>query len=253
MKEIWKDIPGYEGIYYASNTGLIRSKNGILKPSVHRGGYLKVVLCVKGHRKTFQVHRLIAQTFIPNPNNLPQINHKDEVKTNNFVFVSPDGTVDLEKSNLEWCTMEYNIFYGTGQARSKRRGLPANTKAVCQYSLDGELIATYPSGMEAQRKTGIKQASINNCCHHISHQMCGFVWRFKDDPFSPVPPRKKCAGKKTIQMDLDGNIIKVWPSALAASLSLGLKCSRSIRMCIKGEIPTCKGYKWKYLITSKKV
>lgn len=247
MNEIWKEVPGYEEIYWVSNKGRVRSKHGILKPSTHRQGYLRIVFCVKGIRKTFQVHRLVAMVFIPNPENLPQINHKDEVKTNNFVFVNTDGTIDLEKSNLEWCTMDYNIHYGTGQIRCRNRGLPSNAKTICQYTLDGELIAIYPSGMEAQRKTGINQANINNCCHHISHQMCGFVWRFKGDPFSAVPPRKRCVGKKTIQKDLDGNIIKVWPSAIIASQSFGMKCSKSIRDCIKGKKKTCKGYKWEYL------
>lgn len=167
MKEIWKDIPGYEGIYYASNKGLIRSKNGILKPSVHRDGYLKVVFCVKGRRKTFQVHRLIAQTFIPNPNNLPQINHKDEDKTNNCV------------ENLEWCTMDYNIHYGTGQKRCRNRGLPRNTKAVIQLSLEGEYINEYPSVIEAHRKTGANMANIRSCALGIYRQSGGYKWKYK--------------------------------------------------------------------------
>lgn len=242
MKEIWKDIPGYEGIYLASNLGRIRSKNGVLKPSKHRDGYLHVVFCVKGVRKTFLVHRLVALTFIPNPDNLPQINHKDENKTNNYI------------DNLEWCTMEYNIFYGTGQERGRiNRGLPSNVKPVTQYSLDGEFIARYPSTMEAYRKTGITQASINACAHHIHHQMRGYVWRFDGDPFTPVPPRKKWVGKETVQMDLDGNVVKIWPSALAASQALGLKSSRTIRACIKGGISSCRGFKWKYNITSKNI
>ena len=232
MKEIWKEIPGYEGVYWASTLGHVRSTNGVLKPSKHRDGYLKVVFCVKGVRKTYQVHRLIALTFIPNPDNLPQINHKDENKTNNHI------------DNLEWCTMDYNIHYGTGQIRCRNRGLPSNARPVSQYSLNGEFIARYPSTMEAERQTGVAQANINACARHVHHQMCGYVWRFDGEPFTPVPEPKR--GKEIVQLDKDGNIIKIWPTILSASKGLGMKYPSYLQDCVKGRKPTCRGYIWKY-------
>lgn len=117
MEEEWRDIPGYEGKYQTSNTGKIRTLHrrvnqrdyelGIceLKQSLTGLGYKKVALNVKGKRTTQLVHRLVAMAFIPNPECLPQVNHKDENKTNNDV------------SNLEWCTALYNVRYGTGQVR----------------------------------------------------------------------------------------------------------------------------------------
>jgi hypothetical protein len=167
MKEMWRPIPGYEGIYWASNFGNIRSVKCVLKPSKHRDGYLHVVLCVKGVRKTYQVHRLVALAFIPNPKKFPQINHKDEDKTNNCV------------ENLEWCTMDYNIHYGTGQKRCRNRGLPSNTKAVVQLSLDGDYINEYPSTIEAQRKTGIKMQNIRSCALGVYSQSGGYKWKYK--------------------------------------------------------------------------
>ena len=118
-KEIWKDIPNYEGLYQASNLGNVRSldkivnagnqfgckfkitkKGKVLKQHINKYGYKRVTLIVDNKAKNFQSHRLIAQTFIPNPNNLPQVNHKDENKLNNKV------------ENLEWCDSCYNINYG---------------------------------------------------------------------------------------------------------------------------------------------
>lgn len=233
IEEIWKDIPGYENIYWISNKGRVKSKNKILKLSVHRDGYMKAGLCVNGKVRTYQVHRLVALAFIPNPNNLPQINHKDENKTNNCV------------GNLEWCTMEYNIFYGTGQERGKTcRGLPANAKQVLQYSLDGKLLAKYPSGGEASRKTGVAPANISSCARHIRYQMGGYVWRYEGDPFTPVPEPKR--GKEIVQLDKEGNIIKVWPNIISASIAFGMKYPCYLQDCIKGRKPTCRGFVWKY-------
>lgn len=121
QEEVWKPVPGYEGLYEASSHGRIRSierfvyhrrwgrfqkrKSVILKPAVSSRGYYTVVFGINGTRKAYAVHRIIAETFLPNPNNLPVVNHKDEDKTNNAV------------SNLEWCTQKYNINYGNGLKR----------------------------------------------------------------------------------------------------------------------------------------
>ena len=110
----WKDIPGYEGLYQVSNIGEIKSLNykqthkpHLLSQAKDRDGYFRVVLVKDKQRKNKLVHRLVAEAFIPNPNNLPQVNHKDEQAGNNIV------------TNLEWCTAKYNVNYGT---RNKRAG-----------------------------------------------------------------------------------------------------------------------------------
>ena len=126
MNEEWRPIGGYEGLYEVSNLGRVRSvdryvkskgesywlrKGKMLSPAKDKNGYLKVNLYCNGKCKTINVHRLVAQEFIPNPDNLPQINHKDEDKTNNRV------------DNLEWCDAKYNINYGTARIRGKETAI----------------------------------------------------------------------------------------------------------------------------------
>ena len=111
MQEIWKDIEGYEGLYQVSNLGRIKSLNylntGITKIMKQNlsGNYATIGLCKKGKVKTRYIHRLVAETFIPNTDNYLEVNHKDENKQNNRV------------DNLEWCTRKYNINYGTHNQR----------------------------------------------------------------------------------------------------------------------------------------
>ena len=104
MIEEWRPIVGFEGLYEVSNTGQVRNCRGkLLRPGLNHNGYLKCVLCKKGKTKTIYIHRLVAQAFLLNPDNLPQVNHKDEDKTNNSV------------DNLEWCGAKYNVNYGCAQ------------------------------------------------------------------------------------------------------------------------------------------
>ena len=109
MTEQWRPIEGYEGLYEVSNLGRVKSlkcgRERILKPQMKKKGYLQVGLRKEGKYKMFKVHRLVAQAFIPNPEGLPQINHKDENPSNNRV------------ENLEWCDSKYNNNYGTHNER----------------------------------------------------------------------------------------------------------------------------------------
>lgn len=158
MQEIWKDVVGYEGLYQVSNMGRVKSfcqstkfhkqKEFILKPSLINTGYEVVTLYSKEKRKKFQIHRLVATAFIPNPNNLPCVNHKDENKVNNCV------------SNLEWCTYQYNNNYGTARIRT------AETKAtpIVQKTLNGKLLATYRSAIIASQLLNIDYANLVNWC-----------------------------------------------------------------------------------------
>lgn len=120
MIEEWRPVIGYEGLYEVSSLGRVRSldkyvkgkgyrlhKGKVLSPTKNKNGYLKVNLHCNGKRKTITVHRLVAQAFIPNPDNLPQVNHRDEDKTNNRV------------ENLEMCDVKYNLSYGTARIRER--------------------------------------------------------------------------------------------------------------------------------------
>ena len=110
MMEEWKEIPGYEGLYEVSNKGNVRNvrRNKLLRLQKTNNGYIRVVLSKNRIKTGFQVHRLVALTFLPNPDNLPQVNHKDEDKTNNSV------------ENLEWCNHNYNNTYGTRIERQSK-------------------------------------------------------------------------------------------------------------------------------------
>lgn len=174
--EIWKSIAGYEGLYAVSNEGNVRSLNfnhtgkaKILKPLKVTDDYLRVRLYKDGKGKTMKVHRLVAQAFIPNPNNLETVNHRDEVKTNNSA------------SNLEWMSVADNINYGTRNRRSAEAQVNDTKKSKPVQMLDkstNELLATFPSIMEAQRVTGISQGNIGKCCNGKRKFAGGYIWRY---------------------------------------------------------------------------
>lgn len=209
MIEEWRDIKEYEGFYQVSNLGRVRSidrfalnkygvRNKPLKGKIlaqrTKDGYKIVHLSVDGFSINAQVHRLVAMAFIPNPNNYPCVNHKDENKTNNFVYVNPDGTVDLDKSNLEWCTIEYNNNYGTRQERSakKRLGMKMPKEGVDKMAIkhkkkigvfkDGELVKVYDSAADANRENpNYSYISISACCNGRLKTYRGFEWKFLND------------------------------------------------------------------------
>lgn len=145
MEEVWKNI---DDRYSVSNLGRVKSnyanKERILKPFTNKRGYLLVDIRHPNYRKSMQVHRLVALAFISNPNGLPEINHKDEDKSNNCV------------DNLEWCTTEYNCNYGT---RNKRKAENCKKK-VCSLAKDGT-ITYYNSRNEAGEALGIDPTSIS--------------------------------------------------------------------------------------------
>ena len=189
--EIWR-TPIYDGIVYddyqVSNLGRILSLNyrrtgkaELMKPVERKDGYLRVNLRKNGECKTCLVHRLIAFTFLDNPENKPEINHKDEDKTNNFVFLNEDGSVDKEKSNLEWSTPKENSNHGTRNERvAKALTNGKMSKRVLQLSLSGELIKEWESTMECERN-GFEHTHVAACCRGKLKSHKGFRWMYYDD------------------------------------------------------------------------
>lgn len=166
--EIWKNVKDYEGIYYVSNLGNVKriyknKKERLLKPSFDKCGYLKARLSKNNKSIQKFIHRLVAEAFIPNPNNLPQVNHKNEIKTDNRV------------ENLEWCTQKYNILYGTAKIRE------AKTKHryyVEQYDLNGNFIKKWHSLKDIEKNTKYKKNNIQQNCLGNNKTAYGYLWKY---------------------------------------------------------------------------
>lgn len=159
----FKEIKGFEGKYQISNQGIVRNQYGhILTPYKTKHGYMKLDLWQDSKRKKFYIHRLVAEAFIPNPDNLPQVNHMDGNKENNVV------------ENLEWCTAEGNVKHSIDNC------LRTSLKAVDMYSLNGEFIKTFPSVAMASRKTGAIQGHIIGCCNgRYGYKTAGgYAWKY---------------------------------------------------------------------------
>lgn len=193
LVEIWKPVVGWEDSYMVSNFGRVKSldrwiKTGrgglqfregvILKGKLDKDGYPHLGLYKNGKCKFFTIHRLVAQAFLPNPNNLPQVNHKDENKTNNCV------------DNLEWCNAKYNINYGTRNNRisNVQRNDKKKSKPVVQLTLDNKISGIYPSIKEAARQIGIGSTEISKCCKNKpKHNTAGgFKWLFLDEVLADI-------------------------------------------------------------------
>ena len=220
----YKDIKGFEGLYQISNIGEVYSLiNNIHLKQVKVGGYCKANLYKDGEHRMYSIHRLVAEAFLPNPNNLPEVNHKDENKTNNFVFINPDGSVNPEKSNLEWCTHEYNINYGTRNDRIRK-------------AISGD--NHYLSGK-----------------HHTQEQKEKISITLKGRP-SPNKGKKVSENtkirlssshkKKVKQYSKDGVFIKEWDGAVDAARELGIDASSITKCCKNNKQKTCGNYVWKY-------
>lgn len=182
MEEIWKDIPGYEDWYQVSNLGNVRSvdryvnsrwgkiyrKGRPLSPNKVDTGYMHIMLCKNQTNKTFRLHRLVWESFNGKIPDGMQINHIDEDKTNNRL------------DNLNLMTPKENVNYGTClERRSKTNTNGKKSKPVLQYTLDGELVAEYPSLMECKRN-GFDLSSVSACCRGKYKQYKGFIWKFKN-------------------------------------------------------------------------
>jgi hypothetical protein len=192
-KEIWKDIKNYEGLYQVSNLGRVKSleritnipyakrieNERILKANKRRDGYLVCGLCKKNEVKQYTIHFLVAQAFLDKKDfkykkgenisqiNLKelQINHKDEIKTNNIL------------ENLEWCTRKYNCSYGTRNERVQKK----SSKPVNQYDLNGNFIKTFQSINKAGASVNRCSGSIYSCLIGSSKQSGGYIWRWANE------------------------------------------------------------------------
>lgn len=181
--EEWRDIKGYEGLYKISSLGRVLSlqrtfytgvnnrvctiHDTIMSPSKTKKGYLRITLYKNGVPKGFQIHRLVAEAFIPNPNNFPEVNHKNEIKDDNKL------------NNLEWCTSKYNTEYTKAYIHSLPKAVDKVKRKVIQMNLAGEFIKEWESASEAARFLGVSQSSISLCCRGKRNKCKNYKWKFK--------------------------------------------------------------------------
>ena len=183
MTEVWKDVEGYEGLYKISNYGEVWStrKQGLLKKGEITSGYYNVVLTKNKKRKTFYIHRLVANNFIDNTLEKPCVNHIDENKTNNHC------------SNLEWCTYEENMNWGTAIERIKKtrkysskwkeaheRRTTKLSKPIIGLNINDGKTIEFPSINEAGRN-GYHQSNIWSCLNGKCSKHKGYKWFYKKD------------------------------------------------------------------------
>lgn len=179
MQEVWKDVNGYEGLYQVSNLGRIRSfikcnahpnTPRIMKLQLNRKGYVKCHF----FDKLVSVHRLVAESFINNPDNKPQVNHKDGNKSNNHF------------SNLEWVTNSENQIHANANGLNENRKKSHKQKVckrVSQFDLDMNCVGSYESSASAARITGVNQSAISSCCRGLYgfKTAGGYIWRFEKE------------------------------------------------------------------------
>lgn len=187
MEEVWKPIEGYEGLYEVSNLGRVRSfdriiirphprnasmsmkyllKGRIMKQKVAWGGYMAVTLTqLDSIQETFFVHRLVAKAFIPNHDNKPEVNHKDETRTNNCA------------DNLEWVTKAENMQWGTCGERMGRK----HWKAIVQMTMDGKFVKRWDCAQHASEELGLHHSRLISVCRGKANSHGGFRWRYAEE------------------------------------------------------------------------
>ena len=220
-EELWKQIDGFPN-YAVSNRGRVKNlmSGKVLKNNITPNGYAIVCLC-KGNGikpKWVTIHKLVATAFIENPNNLPQVNHKDEDKSNNDV------------SNLEWCTASQNQRHSAHKFSCK----------INQLSLDGEFIRQWDSSHEIKRELGFSASYIIQCCKGKHKQANGYRWEYAE------PSQQRKYNRPVAALTMDKDLICEYKSALEAARSL--KISESlIRFCLNGTCKSTHGLRFIYI------
>lgn len=238
--EVWKDIAGYENKYQVSCYGRVKAlrqehphlgkvritKEKICKPQLDKAtGYYKHVFYINGNKTPKSVHRLVALSFLKNPQNLGYINHKDENKLNNHV------------SNLEWCTNKYNLDYSHVHERNKE-----NYRQVLQINKDGDVVSTFDSIGDAAKHACVNVSSIHRCCVGEIGSVNRSIWRYADEAhIHSKNPRHR----RVIQMSMNGVVVGMFNSIKEAADATDTS-ETGISRCCQGKYSQSNGYVWEY-------
>lgn len=276
MEEIWKDIPEYEGLYQVSNIGRVKSlkfgRNKILIPQLQcKTKYLTVGLYKESKVSIKTIHRLVAVSFIDNPENKPQIDHingnRIDNTVNNLRWVTPlenvRNPITLEKIRIA-VTATNKKKIGKPFSNEHRKNISDSLKEstknkgktgflsklsipVYQYDLEGNFITKYAGQTEAARENSIRQSNIWAACNGIKKSAGGYLWRYTyiSKIHSNVNFKKYQRNKKVLQYDKDNNLIKEWSSAAEISKELGFR-RETIQDCCNGQMTVSNGFIWRY-------
>ena len=275
MVESWKEIKGFSGKYSVSNTGKIMSHitNKILKPTFSNTGYTHVQLYNDSGSKVLLIHRIVAEAFIDNPENKPEVNHIDGIKSHNSV------------DNLEWVTTienyQHAIRIGLRKASKKPPKKPKQAKTdiidtnqhlqrrqIAQYTYLGDLVKVWPSVSEAARQLGACSTSISSCLTGRYKTSSGYLWKYVDEEEIPdkiqaieicksknskheyVPKTNRGkylhAHRKIQQLDKNGNLIRTWNGCNEILAETDFHITH-IYKCASGIRKTTGGYMWRYV------
>lgn len=235
----WKEIPNTDGLYLISDAGKVFSvrNNRVLKNQRLQNGYWRIELNINGEKERHFIHRLVAETFLPNLDNLPCVNHKDENPSNNHV------------SNLEWCTHKYNMNYGTIIER-KVKNRPKKesseyywSKKVYQFDLEGNFIAEYGSFAEAARSIDGGVSPIRKVVQGIMKKYNGYYWN-TEKVFNYNPEKIHGLKKGAILQLENGIVINRYANGNELEKA-GFRQISVNRVC-RGERKSYKGYEWKH-------
>lgn len=201
-------------------------KINLLKQKDNMNGYKYVSLFKNNKEYKRYVHRLVAQTFINNPNSLPEVNHIDGNKQNNNI------------DNLEWCSRKYNHQHAIDTGLFK-------TKPILKYDKEGNLIKRYSNFKELKLEMlNVTHSGISNACHTLKRTYKDYFWRYESSVLPVIPFKKKKTNIIVNQYDLEGKFIKQWNSYIEATKSLNLPIGDISRVC-SGKRKTSGGYIWK--------
>lgn len=242
-KEEWEPVKGYEGYYEISNLGRVKSlerkvQSGnfiitcherILVPQLTKSGYYRVGLNKNGKVKHVLVHRLVAESFLPNPNNYINVHHKNADKS------------DERASNLLWVSRSFNIQHSYDYEGHTRANLGKfgkenkRSKPIAQMDLQGNTIKIYDSVSDVQRELGFKEGNISSCALGKYDTMYGFKWAY----IKCIIPKKRVCKIK------DGKIISIFETVADAARAIN-RSKGALYSVLSGKHKTCGGFYWKY-------